>query len=88
MATPPMRARWRKAAELHDGERNHDQHQDHRLRGRSAEIERLHPGLVDLEHQDLRRLAGAALGRGIDNRKCVEKRIDHVYHEQEERRRR
>ena len=40
-------------AELDHGERDHHDHQNHRLRGRAAEVQRLHAVLVDLEHEDL-----------------------------------
>src|SRR6185436_17236687 len=48
-------------AELHHGERDHDHHQDHRLRRRAAEVGGLHAVVVDLVDEDLRRTRRPAL---------------------------
>src|SRR5262245_16720057 len=50
-------------AELHDGQRDQDQHHDARLGGRAAEILAAEAVLVDLEDQDLGRLPRPALGQ-------------------------
>src|SRR5512135_2735236 len=53
-------------AELHHGERNHDDHQDHRLRRRAAQVEALEAVVEHLVHQDRGRSGRAACGGGID----------------------
>src|SRR5258708_30183918 len=71
--------------ELGDGERDDDRHQDHRLRGGTAQVERLHAILIDLEHQDRGSLHRTAAGRGIDDRERLEKPVHAVDDQQEER---
>src|ERR1700681_1174707 len=73
-------------AELGDRERDDNRHQDHRLRGGAAEVERLHAVLIDLEHEDGGGLHRTAVGRGIADREGVEKRVDDVDDQQEKRR--
>src|SRR5688500_20135602 len=51
-------------AELNHGERDHDHHQDDRLRRRAAEVRRLHAGVVHLVDHDLRRGRRPALRAG------------------------
>src|SRR6188472_2581709 len=48
--------------ELEHGEQDDDQHEDHRLRGRAAQVGRLHAVVIDLVDQDLRGAGGATLG--------------------------
>ena len=75
-------------AELHDGERDDDDHQDHRLRGGAAEVRRpsrrrgrpCRPGSAS---------TAPARPRGrVDDAEGVEERVDDVDDEQEERGRR
>src|SRR5436309_922235 len=73
-------------AELRYRERDHDNHQHHRLRRRAAEVARFDAVVVDLVHEDLRRTGGPALRRGVDHAESVEERVDDVHDEQEERR--
>src|SRR5687768_12437219 len=63
-------------AELHHGQRDHDRHQDHRLRRGAPEVQRLHAVVVHLVDQDRGVLAGPALRGGIDDREGVEEGVD------------
>ena len=62
-------------AELDGGERHDDDHEDHRLGRRAAEIERHLAVVIDLVDQDLRRLSGAAGGYGMNDAEGVEVRL-------------
>ena len=70
------------------GQRDDDDHQDHRLRRRAAEIAAEPAVVVDLVDEGLGRLAGPAAGHGVDDAERVEERVDDVDDEQEERGRR
>src|SRR5689334_15713983 len=65
-------------AELHHRERDHDDHEDHRLRRRPAQVGRLHAVVVHLVDEDLRRPRGPALRRRVDHPEGVEERVDDV----------
>src|SRR5258708_34548238 len=65
-------------AELGDGKRDHDQHEDHRLRRRAAEIPRLDAVVVDLIDEDLGRAGGPALRGRIAHPERAEERIEQV----------
>ncbi|KZS01422.1 Uncharacterized protein APZ42_001930, partial [Daphnia magna] len=71
--------------ELHHRQRHHDQHQDHRLRGRAAHVQRLEAVVVNLVNQNGRVFAGTALGGGVDDAEGVKKGINHVDHQKEKR---
>src|SRR3990172_10795095 len=75
-------------AELDHGERDDDEHQDHRLRRRAAEVGRLDPVVVDLVDEDLGRLPRAALRGGVDHAEGFEEGVNDVHDEQKEGRRR
>ena len=63
-------------AELDGGERDHDDHQDDRLRGGIAEQQVDEAVVVDLVDQRLGRLAGAAAGDRMDDAERVEEGVD------------
>src|SRR5439155_23892874 len=75
-------------AELQDGERDNDDHQHHRLRVGSTEVESLEAVGIDLVDEDLRSLPRTAAGRGVDDAERVEEREDDVDDQEKERRRR
>src|SRR5438094_7342978 len=56
---------------------DHD-HEDHRLRGRRAEVEPDEAVVPQLVDHDLRRAAGAALRHRVDDAERVEEGEDHV----------
>src|SRR6202011_3602786 len=63
-------------AELDGGERDHDDHENDRLRRRPAEVAAQAPVRVDLVDQGLGRFGGAAAGHRVDDAEGVEERVD------------
>src|SRR6516165_10157255 len=70
-------------AELDGGQPDDDRHQDHRLRGRAAEIETDHTVVPDPVNEDLGHPCRAPLGHVVDDPEGVEEGIDDVDHQQE-----
>src|SRR5262245_8757282 len=71
-------------AELHDSQCNHDQHHDGGLSRGTTKILAAESILVDFVNQDLRRLAGTALGQRFDDAKGADQHVQDVDHQQEE----
>src|SRR5215212_10696267 len=71
-------------AELDGGEADHDDHQDHGLRGRAAEIAAEAAVGIDLVDERLRRPTGAAARHGVDDAEGMEEGIDDIDDEKEE----
>src|SRR3546814_15946226 len=73
-------------AELHDGQHDHDGHQDRRLGRRSAEILGLEAVVPDLVDQDFGGLGRTAAGGGVDDAEGLEEGVGHVDDRSKERR--
>src|SRR5215213_4951822 len=70
--------------ELHEGEQDHHDHQDYRLRRGATEILAAETVIVDLPHQDVGGLAWTTLGQRADDAEGAEEGVDDVDHQQEE----
>src|SRR5262249_57148386 len=71
-------------AKLQTGERDHHQHQDHRLGRRAAEVAAQTTVEEHLVDQGFGGLGRAAAGGGIDDTEGVEEHVDDVDDEQKE----
>src|SRR5438105_1368344 len=74
-------------AELDDGQRADQEHEDDGLRGRAAEVERLESVAVDLEDQCRRGAARSAAGGRVDDRERIAEGVDEIRDDQKEGRR-